>query len=355
MARGLNNIDVQTRNILEIGADLGIFDYIICHGTFSWVNHEVQEKMFEFATQYLAPDGLAYISYNTYPGWRMRGVARDLMCFHAGRYDGSQDRADQVRMVLEFMASVAGPFDQTYGNLLKEEAEYVGRRPDSYLLHDHLEMINDPIYFNEFTARARAHGLRFVSEVQGSLLRLENLSPAVQDGLRRFARDDLDVEQYLDFLINRKFRQSVLCHTANAVTSTASTHDVAKLYVSAPRPPSGIPATLRNEVLLRAAIDHMAPIWPLSMPCESLAREARAKINPGTSDDPWNAAKDLDDLAFDLRSSYNLKLVELQTNHAPFVLEAQREAAREPTRTAPGRCREHGDQSSSRGWPVKRF
>src|SRR5258707_15247406 len=33
---GLANVDLQQRDILDLDASLGRFDYILCHGVFSW-------------------------------------------------------------------------------------------------------------------------------------------------------------------------------------------------------------------------------------------------------------------------------------------------------------------------------
>ncbi len=42
---GLGNIRVEARDILDLDAAIGTFDFIICHGTYSWVEPEVQEKI----------------------------------------------------------------------------------------------------------------------------------------------------------------------------------------------------------------------------------------------------------------------------------------------------------------------
>ena len=39
---GLENIRLIHQNVLDFDNKLGKFDYIICHGVFSWVNEEVQ-------------------------------------------------------------------------------------------------------------------------------------------------------------------------------------------------------------------------------------------------------------------------------------------------------------------------
>ena len=69
---GLGNVTLQNMNLEEVDASLGQFDYIICHGVYSWVPPAVQTAILRIASENLAPDGVAYISYNTYPGWKAR-------------------------------------------------------------------------------------------------------------------------------------------------------------------------------------------------------------------------------------------------------------------------------------------
>ncbi|OQX00120.1 MAG: hypothetical protein BWK73_49285 [Thiothrix lacustris] len=84
-ALNLTNIRLDVGDILELqAADIGQFDYIIAHGVYSWVPMVVREKILQLARDCLTPNGLAYISYNLLPGWRMRGSLRDLL-LHATR------------------------------------------------------------------------------------------------------------------------------------------------------------------------------------------------------------------------------------------------------------------------------
>jgi SAM-dependent methyltransferase len=96
-ALSLGNIEVECLDILDVDARLGTFDYIICHGTYSWVPAAVRDKILEVCARNLAPEGLAYVSYNTYPGWHLRGLVRDLMCYHVRRTSRPQDRVAQAR------------------------------------------------------------------------------------------------------------------------------------------------------------------------------------------------------------------------------------------------------------------
>ena len=89
---GLRNIRLLHTNILDVMPDLGTFDYILSHGVYSWVPPQVREKMLDICRTNLAPNGVAYISYNTYPGWRMRCIIRDIMLYRARRYEDPGDR-----------------------------------------------------------------------------------------------------------------------------------------------------------------------------------------------------------------------------------------------------------------------
>ena len=44
-ALGVGNVELLHRSILDVDDDLGRFDYVICHGVYSWVPPEVQAKI----------------------------------------------------------------------------------------------------------------------------------------------------------------------------------------------------------------------------------------------------------------------------------------------------------------------
>ena len=85
-ALGLTNIELRQYNIADVDASWGKFDYIISHGIYSWVPAPVREKLLAICRENLAANGIAYVSYNTLPGWRMRGMIRDMMIYHTARF-----------------------------------------------------------------------------------------------------------------------------------------------------------------------------------------------------------------------------------------------------------------------------
>jgi len=76
-ALGLTNIELRPLDIREVDESFGTFDYIIAHGIYSWVPADVQDRILEICRERLSENGVAYISYNTNPGWRMRGMMRE--------------------------------------------------------------------------------------------------------------------------------------------------------------------------------------------------------------------------------------------------------------------------------------
>jgi SAM-dependent methyltransferase len=216
---GLTNVELRAMDLLEIGEELGRFDYILCHGVYSWVPAAVRDKIMAVCAASLRPQGIAYISYNCYPGWHARGVARELMLYHAGRAGEPRERVRRAREILDFVAaSVLDPRGR-YGLMLAEEIERLVGTRDDYVFHEHLEDVNQPVYFHQFVDHAAAHGLQYLWEAFVGELGNE-LRPEVIQAVRALAPDLIGQQQYLDFLTDRRFRSSLLCRAGVALDRT---------------------------------------------------------------------------------------------------------------------------------------
>lgn len=323
---GLTNVALKRASILDIDESYGKFDYVIAHGVFSWVPTAVQEKIFEIAAKHLNPNGIAYISYNTYPGWHMRGMIRDMMRYHSGRFNTPQIRIQQSRALLDFLAqSVRG--EGPYPGLLKQELESVRTQADHYLYHEHLEEVNDPVYFHQFAERAKAKGLRYLGEARVQSMLTGNFGPDVDKTLRMLAPDQIQIEQYMDFLRNRMFRETLLClervtpnwsvqpeclrglHIASAAQPVqpdgkplAAPIDIASEENVGYKGPGGVTmATARP--LLKAAMQALSQAFPGTIPFDELRKIARDKLGVNPSD-PKQTADDTQVLAVGLLNCY---------------------------------------------------
>jgi cyclopropane fatty-acyl-phospholipid synthase-like methyltransferase len=97
---GIDNIELRHADIADVDDSYGRFDYIICHGVYSWVPMAIQEKILDICRRNLAPQGVAYISYNTLPGRYMQAMARDMMVYHSRELPDAKTRVQEARALL---------------------------------------------------------------------------------------------------------------------------------------------------------------------------------------------------------------------------------------------------------------
>lgn len=231
---GLANIELRQGDLANCNLPSGTFDTIICHGVYSWVPPDVQDAILRIVATQLAPTGLAYISYNTYPGWHLRQTVRDIFRYHAGTLATPQQ---QVAKGLALLEELAQSTDATrpYGQALRAEAKLLAETTPSYIMGEYLAASSTPCYFHEFSARVSAHGLAYLCEARFDIGLIEELHPDFDRKIRAHAGDDpVAHEQYLDLFLGRQFRRSVLVkadHTAS-ITRTISKARLSGLHLA---------------------------------------------------------------------------------------------------------------------------
>lgn len=246
-ALGLRNIRLLAMDVMDFDASFGAFDYIIAHGIYSWVPQNVQNRILALCASQLTASGIAIISYNTLPGWRMLAIVRDAMRYQTRGIGDPKARVAQARATLAFLSeSVAGD-DSAYGRLLRMAAENLRQKPDYYVLHEYLEETNEPLYFHEFIERAERHHLRYLGEADLKLMLSTGLSATTTQTLNRIATDLLGREQVLDFLRNRTFRQTMLIRDGPPLDRKVSPERVKSLWIAAPLRPSNPPSGVHSD------------------------------------------------------------------------------------------------------------
>jgi SAM-dependent methyltransferase len=249
-ALALPNIDLRTMDILEVTPELGKFNYILCHGVFSWVPTPVQDKILAICANNLQPNGVAYVSYNTYPGWHMRGLIRDMLAYHVRPFTYPAMKVRQARNFLDFLGKTAGQETGPYALLLQAELESFRHSSDSYLFHEHLEECNDPIYFYQFVERAAAAGLKYLGEADMRSMVPGNFPPEVENVLQMVAQDMIHMEQYMDFIRNRTFRQTLLVLAKQTPSSNLRSELMRQFRIASPaRPVPGQEVKIASEDL----------------------------------------------------------------------------------------------------------
>ena len=215
---GLKNIELQCKSFTELSDDVGKFDYIICHGVFSWVERPLQQAIFEITRDLLAPEGIAYISYNVLPGWRMMQPVRDAVL---SQIPPSLDSANRVTASMELLGFLAksSSDDALYGKSLRQMAERLAQFPGDYFAHEFLEECNDPCTFSDFASRANDNGLAYLGDSDIQTMLVNNMGTVTaSEILRRSNNSILQTEQLMDLVNGRTFRASLLVHAAAGAT-----------------------------------------------------------------------------------------------------------------------------------------
>jgi len=225
----LKNLRFRAETIEALGRDER-FDYIICHGVFSWVRQPVQDAIFRALQACLTPNGIAFISYKTLPGWHAYRALREVLIRHSARESTPEGKALRAREMLALLETAAQEPRSKWGPHLLAEIRELRTSDDAYLLHDQLEDHNEAFYFGDFMARAHRHGLQYLSEADVHTMYIGNVPPGIPREVA--VGDDVEaIEQYIDFALNRLFRQTLLCRDSVVLNRMAAREAVDACYI----------------------------------------------------------------------------------------------------------------------------
>ncbi|MCL4806217.1 MAG: class I SAM-dependent methyltransferase [Thermoanaerobaculia bacterium] len=209
-ALGLTNVALRVADVATFDPGPAPFDYVIAHGLWSWVPEPVADALLALVARVLSPAGVAYVSYNTYPGWHLRGLVRDLLLRDTRAGADPAGRIARARELLVFAAANARDRSRAYGEVLRDTLAQFSRHDDARLFHEWLEENNRPVWFRDFAARAAGHGLEPLADARLAAMPMGRVKPEVDDLLSSRAEGRLEKEELLDVLRNRSFRQTLL-------------------------------------------------------------------------------------------------------------------------------------------------
>lgn len=332
----LRNVSLYQQDLLDVSPALGEFDYIIVHGLYSWVPDAVKAKTLEICRSLLKPQGVAFVSYNAYPGGHLRDMVREMLLFHVRDLFEPQQRINQSVALLQFLINSQTKGD-TYTQFLKEELEQTLKLDQGNLYHDQLGNVNTPVYFHQFASNAAQHGLQFLAEADFFEMQYHIYPPETVKLLSRMAAEGRILkEQYLDFLKCRRFRQTLLCHSDVPINPQPDAAVLKQLYLASMAKPAANKTNLSPHVveefvgprgakvatdfpLAKAALTHLAAIYPLSIHFEelvNLARQLRGTPDNLTAAETEEEARALAEI---LLQTYAVGLLELFPRAPDYV------------------------------------
>lgn len=350
-ALGLRNVELRQEDLRafdrSVDADLEPFDFIIAHGVYSWVPEDVREALLSICQRRLAPRGVAYVSYNAYPGCHIRDMVRQMLQYHAAGTNDSRVAIARSQGLARMLADVLPEMEELA--FLRNELREVTERTPSVLFHDDLAPENRPFHFYELMERAGAHDLQYLAEADFQEMGVHGLPPRLVEILDSIEQERGLVarEQYLDFLKVRRFRQTLLCHADVTLDRVSMAERVEQLSVASPVAPATDQPNLRPGVveefrgprgsvirldlpLAKAALLELGAAWPRRLPFRELRSRADARladlgVPPAGKDGDQARA-----LAEILLETYGAGLIQLHTFMPSIALEPGERPAASP-------------------------
>ena len=231
---GLKQVRLETADIRaldQLEPRLGEFDYIIAHGVYSWVPPDVRDALLATIGRLLAPQGVAFVSYLALPGAHMRELIRTIIRFHTRAAPNPSEQVQASRSILRLIAQ--GSMEPNhYTNWIAAELDTIDEHADEALFHDELSSVSAPVLFTDFIGHAATHGLQFLSEAECLLPVSRALNDNAREQLRPLEANRVLLEQYLDFMEGRRFRQTLLCR--KGLGEKLDTGRLDRLWVSCP-------------------------------------------------------------------------------------------------------------------------
>src|SRR3954466_5845564 len=119
-AIGLTNLQLRQGDVRALTqGQLGEFDYIVAHGVYAWIPADARDALLELIASHLAPDGLAYVSYNANPGGYLRRMLRDAGLWHARGLEDPLERAAKAQELYMFLRDNRAGEGDMYGQMIE--------------------------------------------------------------------------------------------------------------------------------------------------------------------------------------------------------------------------------------------
>ena len=342
-ALGLKNITLRQLDLRDVTRELGEFDYISAHGVYSWVPPELRQRILAICKALLAGNGIAYISYNAYPGGHVRDMMSEMMKFHTRGCPDAGVKIKQARSLTKFIAD-ANPGGGHLGAFLHQELERIEESDDSVLYHDDLSEFRSPFYFHQFIEDAARHGLQFLAEADFHEMQDSIFPPEATARLAQLDGDILLKEQYRDFLKCRRFRQTLLVHREVSIHRTPRAdaipgfHIASKARLASPKldlapevlvefqaPRGGVAQT--DHPLTKAALGHLATMWPAAVSFPDLCAAARKWIGEERGE---ASAEELGEFSSILLQLYANGIVQCHVHAPEFTMEVSERPVASP-------------------------
>ncbi len=247
-ALGLKNVRFR-RDTFEaaLKRDHGRFDYIVCHGVYTWVSERNRRALVAFIDRFLRPGGLVYLGYNALPGWNAAQPLQRLLT-EVARTRPKAGPAKQfdagARLIAEMRQAQAVSLhnDPRVDFFLSTTV----KQSRSYLVHEYLHDGWAPVYGADVETVMQGIGLGYA----GSLRLLENREDFFlrksQRALLETVKDQSLRSLIRDHFIGQSFRMDVFTRGAKRLRRDTTWKRRLDAVIAPARPTGRITCSLKT-------------------------------------------------------------------------------------------------------------
>lgn len=215
-ALGADNLTFRVQGAEDLDPERdGPFDYILCHGVWSWVPELIRDAILRACTRTLAPDGIIAISYNVLPGWHEAGALRALLRFAIDPDASPEAQVIAARQQLDLLVRTTEETGDTRHAFLAAEARRLSASPNAYLYYEYLADENTPEWFQDFVRKASRYDLRYLGNGDLQTMWVPGQPEPVAQAMSACS-NIIEAQQTLDLLRNCRFRTTFLCRAHHA-------------------------------------------------------------------------------------------------------------------------------------------
>ncbi len=253
------------------------FDYVIAHGVYAWVPAPVREALLALIAHVLAPQGVAFVSYNSMPGGHIRRILRETLLHAISEVEGVKERVSAAH---EALTAYSEPHegDDPLMQGLRYHARLMLGRPASVVFHDEMGDCFEPQSLSDVVGAAKAAGLRYLTDAGPNTVYDGFLPRGAEDAANADA-EVVKLAQMRDYLQMCWFRASLLVRFDAPLSRIMDIARTDGLYVSAPLEAlENGEFRARNEDTVKIAdpalvesLRDLAKAWPARRPIAEVA------------------------------------------------------------------------------------
>ncbi|MFF7056958.1 methyltransferase domain-containing protein [Achromobacter spanius] len=286
----VTNLALYVGQATDLGAQLGLFDYIVVTGLYSYLPADQAHALLQACEKLLSPLGVLYVDSPVYPGAKALDVVRDAIMLHGHAAQTQAELQQSARAALALFkdgmaagnpqASTLNAATAWFDRALNAPSPGASPAPDP--------LTSTPSYFVELAGRAAEAGLAYVGDAQPLSEIALNFGQGVSlnHSLLAMGQPATVRQQYLDFATGRAFRQCLWIAQARAAQAQAKP-DLDRLRDL--RFASGLTRLAANgqqtgatyinhlgralvtyEADVVTVVDTLAHAWPASLPYSTL-------------------------------------------------------------------------------------